>query len=198
MSNSNLSSVERVEACPLSQWQVCHLNPRIGIRTEITVKQSLEQSIARQGMRGTVRLNEGNEKRFRPDIYLDCDARHLSIDCRHWTATASRHGRIYHSREFYQTQRGESTLDTYLKDGERSLVVAFELMMTDGRGHKERQVFFIPGLWLKQQFERSTEIGIDIDNLVELWPAFRKEGSRLYNIDLWKLFEIAENEEAWP
>lgn len=189
--------VARIKACHLPQWRVCLRNPAVGIRTEVAVKQSIEQSIARQHLRGTVRLHESQEKCDRPDIYVECSGRSLSIDCKHYTATAARHGRVYAVREFYGYQRGEDTLTNFLRDEQRFLFIAFELMMSDGRGREERRLVVVPGKWLKSRFDASNE-GISIDLIADLWPSFGKEGTRLYNIDLWKLFEIAEHEEAWP
>lgn len=197
-STSHAGNVARIDACPLPQWRVCHRNPVIGVKTEIAVKQSFDQSLARQHLRGTVRLHEGKEKRDKPDIYIECCGRSLSADCKHYTATVARHGRIYSIREFYGHQRGEDTLTTFLRDEKRFLFVAFELMMTDGRGHKARRLVMVPGKWLKARFEGSTEAGISIDLIADLWPSYGKNGKRLYDIDIWELIEISEHEEAWP
>lgn len=189
--------VKKIENCSLSQQQVCSRNPLIGIRTEITVKQSIEHSIIKQSMRGVVRLHEGDEKRDKPDIFADVAGRHLSIDVKRYTNTWARRGRIYLDREFYGHHRGEDTLTTFLRDSKRFLFIAFELKIAH-EGSDERRLIFVPGKWLKREFERSAEIGIDINYIVERWESFGKNHTRLYDIDIWKLIEISENEEAWP
>ena len=190
MNNAPSTAVEKIQRCHLSQWQICDKNPRIGVRTEITVKKSIEAAITRQHLRGTVRLIDQTEKRQLPDILATVCGRHLSFDIRHWTATRARGGRIYVSREFYATSRGESSLATYLQDTTRFLYVAFELAVIDSSGNRERRLFCVPGKWLQEQFARRT--GISIDEIADLWPSFGKNRSLLYDIDLWKLIEIAE------
>ena len=190
MSSAPSAAVEKIQRCHLTQWQICDKNPRIGVRTEITVKKSIEAAITRQHLRGTVRLIDQTEKRQLPDILATVCGRHLSFDIRHWTATRARGGRIYVSREFYATSRGESSLATYLQDTTRFLYVAFELAVIDSSGNRERRLFCVPGKWLQEQFARRT--GISIDEIADLWPSFGKNRSLLYDIDLWKLIEIAE------
>ena len=187
MTSQTAAGVEKIECCHLPQREICRRNPWVGVRTKIAVKQSLEHAIARQHLRGTIRLNDPKEKRITPDIFLECCGRHLSIDVKRWTATYARHERLYLSREFYGTARGEDSLTTFLKDAKRFLLVAFEFTIFG-----ERRLVFVPGGWLQHEYELSAEIGINVDRLVESWPSFGKEGTRLYNIDVWKLIEIAD------
>jgi hypothetical protein len=182
--------VEKIQHCHLSQWQICNKNPLIGVRAEIAVKKSIDASIIRQHLRGTVRLIDQTEKRLLPDILATICGRHLGFDIRHWTATLARGGRIYPSREFYETARGESSLTTYLRDTQRFLYVGFELAVIDPSGNRERRLFCVPGVWLQAQFAIRT--GISIDEIADLWPSFEKNRSLLYDIDLWKLIEIAD------
>ena len=190
MSSAPSTAVEKIQRCHLSQWQVCNKNPLIGVRAEITVKKSIEASIIRQHLRGTVRLIDQTEKRLLPDILATVCGRHLGFDIRHWTATRARGGRIYPSREFYEYARGESSLTTYLQDTQRFLYVGFELAVIDPSGNRERRLFCVPGVWLQAQFAIRT--GISIDEIADLWPSFGKNRSLLYDIDLWKLIEIAD------
>lgn len=185
------SAVEKIQRCHLSQWQICHINPTKGRNTEILVKQSIERSLIGQGLTGTVHLNDESEKRIRPDIYLDTCGRSLSFDCRHWTGTQARSGKIYQSRELYGTQRGQPSIEVYLQDTRRFLFLAFELAVVDSTGHRERRLFCIPGLWLQDQFNHQT--GIKIDEIAEsAWPGFSKGTDLLYNINIGNLIETAD------
>jgi len=186
---SRTTAVEKIEHCHLSQWLICNLNPSTGRSTELVVKKSIEAAMIGAAMRGTVRLNDEARGRL-PDIYADICGRHLSFDCRHWTDTAARGGKVYLSREFYGTARGRPSLTTFLKDSSRFLFVAFELAVIDPTGHRERRLFCIPGPWLQYQFERST--GVKICDLAEAWLSFGKNQSLLYDLDMWKLIEIAD------
>jgi hypothetical protein len=191
MSSASSPAVEKIQRCHLSQWRICDINPRIGANTEVVVKKSIEASMTRQHLRGTVRLNDPREKRTKPDIYIEACGRHLSFDVRHWTSTQARAGRVYKSREFYEYARGESSLTTFLKDTKRFLYIVFELAVIDSSGNRERRLFCVPGLWLQDQFDHS--IGVKIDYVAEAWPSYGKNQSLLYDIDLWKLIEIADN-----
>ena len=194
MNSASSAAVEKIQRCHLSQRQLCLINPRTGAKTEIVVKQSLEHSIARQHLRGTIRLTDPIDKRRAPDLFLSVCGRDLSIDVRHWTATQARRERVYLSREFYGTARGEDTLTTFLKDAKRFLYVAFELAMLDSRGNRERKIVFVPGIWLHHEFVLSSDIGLPIDDVVDAWSSltFGKAGTRLYNIDIWRLIEVAD------
>jgi len=194
MSSAPSAAVEKIQRCHLSQRQICDLNPRIGARTEIVVKQSLEHSIARQHLRGTIRLTDPKDKRRAPDLFLSVCGRDLSVDVRHWTATQARHEKLYLKREFYGTTRGEDTLTTFLRDAKRFLYVAFELAMIDSRGNRERKLVFVPGAWLHHEFSLSSEVGLSVDHIVDAWASltFGKAGTRLYNIDIWRLIEVAD------
>lgn len=178
--------VARIEECYLPQWQICNLNPSMGARLEVTVKKSIEAAIIREGLRGEVSLSDSTQKRYQPDIIVDVtgpgQAAHFSVDCRHWTGTSARYGRIYLSREFYATARGGPTLDIFLEDDSRTLFVAFELAIVDSRGHRERRLFLPTGRWLRDQFDTMT--GVPIDNIPESWPGFRKRADLLYDIDI--------------
>lgn len=192
MSNSSTSGVEKIKRCHLSQWQICNLNPSVGRRTELVVKQSLERSLIRQGLTGTLRLNDEAEKRSKPDIYLDVSGQSLSIDCRRWTNTAARSGKIYESREMYGTARGEPSIAIYMQDTRRFLFLAFELAVIDPTGKRERRLFCVPGLWLQDQFAAKT--GIPIEEVVEAaWPGFSKGPDMLFDIDVCGLIDIANS-----
>jgi hypothetical protein len=192
MSSAPSAAVEKIRRCRLSQWQICNLNPSTGRKTELLVKQSLERSLTGQGLTGTVRLNDAKEKRIKPDIYLDTCGRNLSFDCRYWTGTQARSGKIYASRELYGTQRGEPSLAVYLKDTRRFLFLAFELAIVDSTGHRERRLFCIPGLWLQDQFNHQT--GIQIEDIASAaWPGFSKGPDLMYNVDVLGLIEITED-----
>jgi hypothetical protein len=188
------SAVEKIERCHLSRRQICHINPRMGVKTEIKVKQSIEQSIIRQHMRGTIRLNDQTDKRTKPDIHLDCCGRHLSVDTRYWTSTSARHERLYLSREFYGSQRGTDSLTTFLQDDKRFLFIAFEFAMIDPDGNRERKLIFVPGIWLHREFVLSPDTGLPVDNIIGAWSSltFGKEKTRLYDIDMWRLIEVAD------
>ena len=194
MNSAPSAAVEKIQRCHLSQRQLCLINPRIGVRTELAVKQSIEHSIARQHLRGTIRLTDPIDKRRAPDLFLSVCGRDLSIDVRHWTATQARRERVYLSREFYGTARGADTLTTFLQDSKRFLYVAFELAMIDSRGNRERKLVFVPGAWLQHEFALSSEVGLPVDNIVDAWSdlTFGKAGTRLYNIDMWQLIEVAD------
>ena len=183
--------VEKIKRCRLTQWEICNKNPSTGRNFETLLKRSLETSLISQGLTGTSRLNDEIEKRIKPDIYLDTCGRHLSFDCRHWTATESRAGRIYQSREFYQSARGEPSLAVYLRDNSRTLFVAFELKVVDTQGNRGRRLYLPPGQWLQDRFSVST--GIKIDEITEAWPAYSKGADLLYDIDLNRLIEIADS-----
>lgn len=194
MSSAPSTAVEKIERCHLTRRQICDINPRTGAKTEIVVKQSLEHSIARQHLRGTIRLTDPKDKRRAPDLFLSVCGRDLSVDVRHWTATRARYEKIYLKREFYGTARGEDTLTTFLQDAKRFLYVAFELAMLDSRGSRERKIVFVPGIWLQHEFVLSSDIGLPIDNVVDAWSSltFGKAGTRLYDIDVWRLIEVAD------
>lgn len=186
------STVERIQRCHLSQWQICHINPTKGRNTEILVKQSLERSLIAQGLTGTVCLNDTREKRTKPDIYLDSCGRSLSLDCRHWTGTESRHGKVYPTRELYGYARGVPSLVTYLQDTRRFLFMAWELAIIDtADGHTERRLFCVPGLWLQDQFNHQTGISIE-DIAGAAWPGFSKGKDLLYQINVCGLIETAD------
>jgi hypothetical protein len=192
VSSTQSSAVEKIQRCHLSQLQICNLNPSTGRRTELIVKQSLERSLTGQGLAGTVHLNDEKDKRIKPDIYLDTCGRSLSVDCRHWTGTESRRGKVYESRELYGTQRGQPSIEVYLQDTRRFLFLAFELAIVDSTGHRERRLFCIPGLWLQDRFAAKT--GIPIDEIVEsAWPGFSKGKNLLYDIDVLGLIETADS-----
>ncbi len=70
MNSASSAAVEKIQRCHLSQRQLCLINPRTGAKTEIVVKQSLEHSIARQHLRGTIRLTDPIDKRRAPDLFL--------------------------------------------------------------------------------------------------------------------------------
>ena len=190
------SAVEKIQRCHLSQWQICNLNPSTGRRTELLVKQSLERSLISQGLTGTVRLTDSAEKRTKPDIYLDTCGRSLSLDCRHWTGTESRRGKVYPTRELYGYARGEPSLVTYLQDTRRFLFMAWELTIVDtATGHRERRLFCVPGLWLQDQFNYRT--GIPIEDIASAaWPGFSKGPDLLYDIDVLGLIETADTYRA--
>lgn len=191
MSNFSSSGVEKIKRCRLTQWEICHKNPSTGRNFETLLKRSLETSITSQELAGTCWLNDVSEKRIKPDIYLNTCGRSLSFDCRHWTRTESRAGRIYQSREFYQTARGEPSLAVYLRDNSHVLFVAFELKIVDSQGNRERRLFLPPGQWLKDRFDRDT--GIKIDEITEAWPSYGKGPDLLYDIDILSLIEIADS-----
>lgn len=189
-----MTLVQRLESCHLDRWQICIRNPIVGARLETIVKQSLEHSIAKQHLRGTVRLTQN--RRENPDILVDlCERHHLAVDCRHWTATKHRHGKIYLSREFYGTQRrGKPSLNEFLEDRSRLLLIVFELLMVDtSTGKRHRKLFFVPGWWLDQQFKQQP--GISIDLIASAWPSFGKNRKLRYEIDVWKLVEMADEWE---
>jgi len=187
------SAVEKIQRCHLSQWQICNLNPSTGRKTELLVKQSLERSLIGQGLIGTVHLNDSTEKRTKPDIYLNTCGRSLSLDCRHWTGTKSRRGKVYPTRELYGYARGEPSLVTYLQDTRRFLFMAWELTIVDtATGHKERRLFCVPGLWLQDQFNHLT--GMPIEDIASAaWPGFSKGSDLLYDIDILGLIDTADN-----
>jgi hypothetical protein len=191
MSNPSTSGVEKIKRCRLTQWEICNKNPSTGRNFEILLKRSLETSLTSQGLTGTCRMNDEKEKRVKPDIYLDTCGRYLSFDCRHWTATEARAGRIYQSREFYQSARGEPSLAVYLRDTRRTLFVAFELKIVDSQGNRERRLFLPPGQWLQDRFDRDT--GIKIDEITESWPSYGKGPDLLYDIDVCGLIDIADS-----
>lgn len=185
--------IKNLEACALPRWEICQRNPVVGAGLENVTKQSLELSIARQRLRGTVRLNEPSSRL--PDIRVDLHLPHktvlFSVDCKHWTATQARGGRIYLSREFYGSQRGEPTLRRFLEDTTRFLFIAFELPIVDKKtGKHYRRLFFVPGGWLWEQFRHLT--GVPAIKLTD-WPSFGKDGGRLYNIDLYQLIDMVDN-----
>ncbi len=77
----------------------------------------------------------------------------------------------------------------FLQDSKRFLYVAFELAMIDSRGNRERKLVFVPGAWLHHEFSLSSEVGLSVDHIVDAWASltFGKAGTRLYNIDIWRL-----------
>lgn len=183
--------VQRIDECYLPQWMICHMNPTIGVNLEATVKKSIEAAIIRDRLRGTVRLSDASQKRYQPDILVDVTgpglAAHFAIDCRRWTGTRKRSGRIYRSREFYGTQRGRASLDQYLEDKRRTLFVAFELAFVDGTGRRERRLFLPTGTWLRDQFD--TQTGVSIDDIPAAWPGFSKRPDLLYDIPVKALLD---------
>lgn len=179
-----------LKVCNLPQWKVCNLNPLNGRSFEKIVKRSIEQSLDRQGIIGTVRLNNEREKAHLPDIFLDVAGRRLSVDCRYWTRTEHRSGRIYLSREFYGSTRFEPSLLSHLQDS-RIHFVSWSLSVTDPWGHKKRLLFFVPGKWILDQFKRHP--GIKIDSIAEAWVGYGKAQDLLYyDIDILGLLQAAD------
>lgn len=181
------------KVCHQSQRWICNINPRTGRGFEKTVKRSIEQSLAKQGMTGTLRLNNERQKRRLPDLFLDVAGRELSIDCRYWTRTEARSDRIFLSREFYGSTRYEPSLLTHLQDS-RFHFIAWSLSVTGPKGNNRRLLFFAPGLWIWDQFKRSP--GIKIDLIAETWPGYRKTQDLLYDIDILKLIQTADTYPA--
>lgn len=186
------SVVEKI--CNLPQWRVCNLNPRNGRSFEKIVKKSIEQSLVRQGIIGTVRLNSEREKRRLPDIFLDVAGRRISCDCRYWTRTESRNGRIYLSREFYGSTRFEPSIISHVQDGDRFHFVGWSLSVTGTKGHNRRLLFLVPGKWILDQFKNRP--GIRIDTIAETWPGYQKNRELLYDIDILKLIQTADSYPA--
>lgn len=192
------ATIEKIKRCPLPQTEICYLNPIIGSRTEVTVKQSIERSIIRQHLRGTVRLTEKRDKRTLPDILVDIiGGPRLSFDIKHWTDTRARGGRTYLSRESYGSQRrGPDSLTTYLSDSSRFLFVCYECAITDSQGHRERRLSCVPGRWLKNEYDRSTERGLWTAQIIEPWPSYGKGPDLRYDIDIIELIGIADSFEG--
>jgi len=180
--------------CHQSQRWICNINPRTGRGFEKTVKRSLEQSLAKQGMTGTLRLNNERQKRRLPDLFLDVAGRELSIDCRYWTRTEARSDRIFLSREFYGSTRFEPSIISHVQDGGRFHFVGWSLSVVGPRGHNHRSLFLVPGLWILQQFQNRP--GIRIDTIAETWPGYRKTQDLLYDIDILNLIQTADTYPA--
>jgi len=66
--------------------------------------------------------------------------------------------------------------------------------MIDSRGNRERKLVFVPGAWLQHEFSLSSEVGLAVDHIVDAWAslAFGRPETRLYNIDIWRLIEVAD------
>lgn len=188
------SAVEKISHCRYTKTTLCHINPIMGRNCEILVKRSLESSMIRQHLSGTIHLNDSAQKRLHPDIYMDVTspgyAAHIGMDVKRWTRTEPRGGKVYESRECYGSQRAESSIATYLQDSSRFLYVAFELAIIDSQGNRERRLFCVPGAWLKSEFDQRT--GVDIEDIASAaWPGFAKGRDLLYQIDVCGLIEAA-------
>jgi hypothetical protein len=194
--SASSAAVEKISRCHLSQWEICNKNPLLGVALETRVKKSLEASMVRQHLRGTVRLADTNEKRYQADIHLsvscpDCHA-DLAIDCKRETCTDAKGNAVYESREFYETARGQSSLTRYLKNTDRFLFIAFEYALSDSEDNRERRLFFTPGKWLRSRFDEN--VGIQHNDIVSTWwPGCSKRPDLLYDIDILGLIAIADS-----
>jgi hypothetical protein len=173
------------------------MNPTNGWRFEHLLTDSLNYSFVKFGVDGQARWHK---IKTYPDIDIDLSgAQGIAVDCRTWTATPARGGKLYYTREMYATaydQSGRSgsrleLVSDYAESNGRLGLMAIEFKVVNGSGYSEPRSYLIPFSDLEQAFRKGA--GVDVETLLS-YPSFGKDLRGKYAIDPSALIDIASRD----